>query len=297
MQSKKSKQKQRLSFPAIGTQWEIDIFDSLSPEKFTDIKAKVFQRIEEFDKNYSRFRKDSWVTTVSKKKGSFQIPHDFLPLAELYFSLNSASNGLFTPLIGQTLVDAGYDDVYSLTQKRKLVNPPPFKGTVNLLSDEIVTTAPVLLDFGAAGKGYLIDIIGSLLEDNNAKSYCIDAGGDILLKSNTPMRIGLEHPMDTSMAIGVAEITNESICGSSGNRRQWKGFHHTINPTTLTSPTEVIATWVIASSGLLSDGLATCLFLDSDISQYSNFKFEYVIMYKDNSIRKSDNFPGEFYTA
>ena len=35
-----------------------------------------------------------------------------------------------------------------------------------------------MLDFGAAGKGYLVDIVGQVLENHGIKNYVIDAGGD-----------------------------------------------------------------------------------------------------------------------
>jgi len=112
---------------------------------------------------------------------------------------------------------------------------------------------PVLLDVGAAGKGYLVDIIGELLEEQGTIAYCIDAGGDILRKSmgNDTIRIGLEHPSDATQAIGVVELGNGSICGSAGNRRTWAGLHHIMDPQTTKPVRTIIAT--VGSSGQFVD--------------------------------------------
>jgi len=162
---------------------------------------------------------------------------------------------------------------------------------------------PVQLDFGAAGKGYLIDLVAKVLEENNYFNYCIDAGGDILHKNKKTIRVGLEDPENADQVIGVYELGNGSICGSAGNRRRWGNFTHIMNPKTLASPTEIIAVWVMADSALVADALTTCLFfvrpeslMQADTSGNS-YRFEYFILYKDRSFDKSVNFKGEVFAG
>ena len=281
-------------FPAIGTQWQIDIYDNFSSKKELEIKNKAVGRIEEFDKTYSRFRKDSWVTKFSRKAQTLRLPSDFIPLVSVYKEAYELSGGLVTPLIGRTLVDAGYDPLYSLKPKEKISKPESLE-ILSWTEDSITSKKPVLLDFGAAGKGYIIDIISDLLIKNGVHSFCIDAGGDILHRGNESLRVGLEHPDDPTLAIGIANISNNSICASAGNRRKWEGFHHTINPFTLKSPDEVKAVWVIAKDATTADMLTTCLYLDPHPMHYKDFKFEYVILYKDNKAQKSPGFSGEIF--
>jgi thiamine biosynthesis lipoprotein len=79
--------------------------------------------------------------------------------------------------------------------------------------------SPAVLDFGAAGKGYLIDIVSEILHTEGVKHFCVDAGGDMFYShpENKLLEVALENPNDTSEAIGIATIANESICGSAGN--------------------------------------------------------------------------------
>ncbi len=283
-------------FSAIGTQWQIDFPNSTSKDKLPDLERKIHTRIEEFDLEYSRFRKDSWVTKNSKQTRKVAMPPDLFPMLSLYENVYSLSKGLVTPLIGRTLEEAGYDADYSLIPKT-LTHPPKFHEALEYDTEAITFKKDVLLDFGACGKGYLADIVSSLLEKGGIQEYCIDASGDIIQKGPEVLRVGLEHPDDPTMAIGVAEIKNQSICGSSGNRRKWDKFHHTINPITLSSPTEIKAVWTIAPSCLLADILATALFLDPHPEHYKDFSFEYVLLYKDNTAEKSKGFPGELFTS
>ncbi len=282
-------------FETIGTKWHIDIYRELGEADRTKLFSEIKGRIDVFDKAYSRFRPDSLVTKMSKEPGDFVLPADAEPMLSLYRDLYLRTDGLVTPLIGNLISTAGYDAQYSLEQKGQLVAPPAWDDVLEYRHPRLSLKKPVLLDFGAAGKGYLVDLVGSVLEKNNVKEYCIDAGGDILHKGTASVRIGLEDPEDTKKVIGVNILGNASICGSAGNRRKWAGFTHIINPVTLASPTEIIAVWVVADSALTADALATCLFFVPASRLSGAYKFEYFIMHSDRSFERSDDFQGEIF--
>lgn len=283
-------------FEAIGTHWVLDIYDVLSENDKAELLEAIHNRIEEFDKNYSRFRDDSLVTKMSQKAGKYELPQDAKPLFDLYQKLYTLTAGKFTMLIGNTMEQAGYDAQYSL-KAGELSALPALENALVVSYPHIEILQPVVLDVGAAGKGYLVDIVTGIIEARGIKSFCVDAGGDIVYRNsdNFPLDVGLENPLDTTQAIGVAKLVNQSLCASAGNRRKWEGFHHIINPDTLKSPDNVLATWVVADTGLIADGLATCLFFDAPGKFTKDFNFEYLIFYKDSSIQKSENFPAEIF--
>ncbi|HUQ85522.1 MAG TPA: FAD:protein FMN transferase [Candidatus Limnocylindrales bacterium] len=284
-------------FDAIGTKWSIEIGTPLTDTKQAIILTKIKKRIDLFDKTYSRFLPDSLVTKMSQKKGKYLLPADAEELLKLYKKLYDITDHAFTPLIGNTLSDAGYDADYSLKPKN-LTKPLSWSEAFEYLPPYIEIHKPVLLDFGAAGKGYIIDIIGQLLIENKINDFCIDAGGDILYKTskNESLRVGLEHLTDPTQVIGIAEIQNQSICASSGNRRKWAQFHHIINPNTLKSPTNTVATWAIADTGLIADGITTALFFKPAKLLRLHFNFDYLVVFADKTYEISSNFPGELYT-
>lgn len=286
------------AFEAIGTHWKIDIHDDLSDQARSDIFSCVQDRIETYDKNYSRFRADSLVTEMSQRAGVFTLPDDAKPLFDLYEKLFKLTNGLVTPLIGNLLSSAGYDATYSFKTKPLHV-PPTWDEALGYAFPKLEIKQPVLLDVGAAGKGYLIDLIAEFLLTLDLHSFVINAGGDILhvCPDNVLTRVALEDPCDTTKAIGVVQIGRESICGSAGNRRVWESFHHIINPFTLTSPNHISAVWVIANSALLADALTTCLFFTEPEILAKEFDFQYVILRADYSVDVSKNFKGELFVA
>lgn len=279
-----------LSFEAIGTHWTINL-EKTNPF----LEKQLFLIIKNFDLTYSRFSEDSYFSQISKTPGCYKAPHDFSELKKIYEKLYKLTDGLFTPLIGTLLTEAGYDKDYSLKPK-KLSPVADLYNCVKFGKNSVEIISPVILDFGAAGKGYLVDQLTSFFRKENIDNFIIDAGGDIYINATHPIRIGLEHPDDTTKAIGVCEINKLSICSSSGNRRKWENFHHIFNPKTLKPSDEVLATWVVSSKAIEADALATALFLLPNPSKFKCFKFEYVILYKDYKASISKNFPGQIFS-
>jgi len=283
-------------FEAIGTHWQIDIPHDTDDVKRQYLLKKIIDLIEDFDKTYSRFRSDSLVTDMAHKKGRYALPDNAEALLFLYKELYELTEHRFTPLIGQVLVDAGYDAIYSFKPK-KMYHPPRWEEVLDYAVPTLFMKKPALLDFGAAGKGYIIDIVSDFLKKEKMTYFCVDAGGDMFYfnKSNEKLRVGLEHPDYPSQVIGVATIRNQSICASAGNRRRWREFHHILNPHTLSSTHTVKATWVIAGNAFLADALATCLFF-VEAKKLQKYHFSYALVDEENRLEVSPDFSGEIFT-
>lgn len=288
----------RNEFEAIGTHWCIDLPATLDAQRVEFVMGRIHDRIEAFDKAYSRFRADSIVTAMSKAAGRYELPSDAAPMLALYRKLYDLTDGAVTPLIGQALSDAGYDADYSLKTK-PMTSPKPWDDVMRIEGSTIDLAEPVLLDVGAAGKGYLIDIVSDCIESEGIASYCVDAGGDMRYRSETgeKLRVGLESPVNALQVVGVAQMAKRGICGSAGNRRAWGEFTHILDPQSLTSPKHILAVWVVADTTMIADGLTTALmFVKPEVLQ-SEFDFAYAIIHEDFSVTKSENFPGEFFEA
>lgn len=288
---------QKLEFEGIGSTWLINLFDVDKDFDLIKLKKILIDRVEQFDKDYSRFRKDSLIYQMSQNKGEYELPDDAKPLFDLYYKLSEITNGLFTPLVGRTMEEAGYDSKYSLKPK-EFSRIPSWEEALEYNYPKMKIRIPMTLDIGAAGKGYLIDLIGEILKNHNIEKFSLNVGGDILhANSNQPLMVGLENPNNVNQVIGVVELLNGSICGSAGNRRKWDRFHHIINPHTHSSNWDILATWVTAVDTITADALATSLFLVDPEVVEKEYKFEYLILNKDFSIKKSENFKVKFFEA
>lgn len=291
MPSATSKTKQRHSwrFDALGTQWQIETKQPLDDAT----KTQITTRIELFDKTYSRFRGDSLVAAMVAAAGTYQLPDDARELIDFYHALYQATDGAVSPLVGDVLVRAGYDSQYSL-QPGKVDPAPSWESAMTWRGSQVVTTRPLVLDVGAAGKGYMNDIVGELLEQAGYQSYVVDASGDVRVRGGDET-IGLENPYDPASVIGVAKVTDASLCASAINRRSWADdWHHVVDPRTGKPVRDVVATWVVAPTTMIADGLATALFF-VPATRLTNWQFEYVRLHADGTVERSAGFVGELY--
>lgn len=287
-----------ITFEAIGTHWSIEFFAAIDARKRTRLLQKIRARIAVFDANYSRFRDDSLITTMAQRAGTYTLPADARPMFDLYKKLYDLTDGLMTPLIGQALVDAGYDAQYSLEPKTMHV-VPKWEERLEYNFPKLTVKMPTQLDFGAAGKGYLVDIIAKLLTAADVHAFCVNAGGDMWYQNTTdaPLAVALENPFDPSQAIGVATLPPQTaLCGSASNRRNWGKFHHIIDPKKLESPDEISGLWVTAGSCLAADALTTALFFASATTLLGYFDFEYAQITTIGQLHYSQKFPAEFFT-
>nr|WP_184240156.1 FAD:protein FMN transferase [Conyzicola lurida] len=279
-------------FAAIGTQWSIDTVEPLGADAVEEIAA----RVEAFDRTYSRFRDDSLVARIAATAGSYAFPDDAAALFELYKNLYEATDGALSPLVGRTLETMGYDRGYSLTPAAQRASVPRWEDAFAWDGHELSTVRPIMLDVGAAGKGYLVDLVGAILDGHGIAGFVVDASGDILHSGSSPIRVGLEHPLDTTKAIGIVELAGASLCASASNRRAWgDGLHHIIDATTGLPVRRVIATWAIAPTALVADGLATALFLAEPGRLAQTFDFEFVRMFADGRVDHSPTLNGELF--
>lgn len=285
-----------MSFEAIGTGWQIDTPEPLAAATLDAVSA----RIETFDRTWSRFRDDSLVSRIAATPGRWEFGDDAPELFDLYRRLYEATNGAMSPLVGRSLETLGYDRAYSLRPSGAAIAAPSWDAAVAWDGTALDTIRPVVLDVGAAGKGHLVDIVAAVLAEHGVREVTIDASGDILHVNPAPIRVALEHPGDPTSAIGVVSLGGpgaRAIAASATNRRTWgNGLHHVLNATTGLPTTRIIATWVIAETALLADGLATALFFSDPADLAQEFDFQYVRMHSGNRVERSPDLDGELFT-
>lgn len=283
-----------IDFEAIGTRWVIDMFEPVTPDTHAAIAQSVQRRIATFDGHYSRFRSDSLVTQMYNAPGDYILPEDAQPMLDTYWRLYQLTAGAVTPLIGELMVQTGYDAQYSLVPK-PLTSPPRWEDVVDYQFPRLTTRQPVLFDFGALGKGYLVDLVSEVIESFGVTQYCVDAGGDMRIRSSRPLNIGLEHPTSTDQVIGTIELTKKSLCSSSGNRRRWNEFHHIMDPHERQSVQDVMATWVVAENTVIADAIATALFFIDPEKLQSDFEFEALRLFPNLSVAMTAGFEAQLF--
>lgn len=288
-----------VGFQAIGTHWQLDTPEPLPAE----VLAAVHARIARFDADWSRFRDDSWVSEVARGgAGTYRLPDDAGPLLDAYDVAERCTAGAVDPLVGRALEDLGYDASYSLRPRRDaegalLTTPaPPWRTTARREGSTLTLGAPALIDVGAGGKGYLVDLVAGVLAEHGVAEHVVDAGGDLRAAVPEPLTVALEDPRDPTRAIGVVRLGAGALCGSATNRRAWgEGVHHVVDARTGAPTSDVRATWAIGETALAADLAATALFFAEPDLVASRFGVRYVVLRDDGSVRWSLDLDGEVF--
>lgn len=279
-------------FDAIGTRWRIDTVEKLPP----DAQVAVDGAIGEFDAAWSRFRSDSLVSLLARGGGPVPLPAHGAPMLDAFAEVSLATSGAVNPLVGESLERLGYDAASSWRAGEPLAAPEDWTAQVRWRDGRLALDAPALIDVGALGKGRLVDIVARALEPWTGGHVVVDASGDLLVRG-TSQRVGLEHPLDTSRAIGVWDVRDAALCASATNRRAWgDGLHHVLDARTGVPVRAVAATWVVADTAMRADALATALFFDGGDALAHRWGAEWVRMLTNGRVEWSRDCSAELFT-
>jgi thiamine biosynthesis lipoprotein len=281
------------TFDGIGTRWEIS-----SPRPLDgSVRSRLLDVVEKYDGEWSRFRPDSTVSAMARQPGRYELPPEAAALGRLYRSLYEVTDGAMTPLIGGSLEQLGYDATYSLIPAGSPVPALRWEDALEWDGTVLTTTAPFVLDIGAAGKGQLVDLLAAELRTCGVDSFVIDASGDLLHCGTDPLRVALEHPFDPAKAIGTVSLAGGALCASAANRRAWgDGLHHVLDGTTGRPVSTAVATWTMAESTMVADALATALFFATGAELERTFDFSWLVVFSDGSAAFSSGFEGTLFT-
>jgi thiamine biosynthesis lipoprotein len=294
------------SFESLGTRWMVSTADPLPRSCAEEITAEL----DRIDVMWSRFRGDSTVSEMARQPGRYPIAESDQALVDWYWRLYQLTDGAVSPFVGQALADAGYDASYSLRRIAGIAPCPAWSDVIESHDGELVTRLGAILDVGAAGKGFAIDRVARIVAEHT-DTFIVDGSGDMVISTgDVPVRVALEHPADPTKAIGVVELASGAICASASNRRAWiaRGtdgtghddigddahWHHIIDPKTGTPTWDVVATWVMAPTAMLADGLATALFFTPadrlrERPDLIGADFEHVVVRHNGTVEYSDN--------
>ncbi len=179
---------------------------------------------------------------------------------------------------------------------------------VNINIDDIVLDGnkytkynDVKLDLGAISKGYVTELVGKYLEDNNIDSYIINAGGNVKVGkayNKDSYVVGITNPDNKNDIFTKVNVNNLSIV-TSGNYQRYCSFNdkiygHIINPYTKLPSDYMKSVTVISSSSLLADIYSTYLYLlpveDGMKIVNSTSDIEAIWYIDSDKIVRSDNF-------
>ncbi|MFH0927079.1 MAG: FAD:protein FMN transferase [Candidatus Micrarchaeota archaeon] len=276
------------------------------PGRQSHFLSFCFGEIKRIEDEYSRFLQNSKLTYANSRLGKWQtVSPEFIFLLKKSLEFGEKTRGSFDITIKSALEDLGYanrelpknqDEKNFLLGIRRALEG---KILIDEKNSRILLNSQI--DFGGLGKGYAIDRAASILERHGVLHYCINAGGDIYAKSahgEKPWEILLEHPDDSSRAIGKIDLNSKSLAASAPNKRKWGKNHHLIDPKTGKSASGAKCIFVLANTAIEADAYATALFVSGfewGIEISKTLPIEILFVSNEGKMYQSPGFKVEFY--
>ena len=155
----------------------------------------------------------------------------------------------------------------------------------------------MMLDLGAAAKGYAADCAVEVLRAHGIKDAILDLGGNVYAMGNSekgsPWRIGLQDPAGERGKYFRAEELSDLSCVTSGSYERYfesggRIYHHIINPKTgRCADSGLISVSVIAKSSFEADMLSTAIFVMGE-EEFEKIRDEFNIV-KYITVDKANN--------
>ncbi|MBC8493584.1 MAG: FAD:protein FMN transferase [Candidatus Thioglobus sp.] len=229
-------------------------------------QSLIDQRLKQINQIFSSWDQHSELSKVNQHPigQPVRLSAELLKVLSESIQVSTQTQGFFDPALG-SLIDIWGFGPTKVSQKpsrnrvlRALENTSISKASLE--ADQLTKQADIKLNLSAIAKGYAVDEIARLLNQQQVERYMIEIGGEVKVKGQ--WTIGIETP--ASQAPIAIDLMNESIA-TSGNYRQyfvWEGeqYAHILDPHTgLPVNSDLFSVSVIHPSNLLADAYATAM--------------------------------------
>ena len=256
------------------------------PETITsdDLKLKIKQQLDQLDQVMSTYKPKSELSLLNANLSTewMTISSDLYDVLKQADDISKMSEGAFDITVGPLVNLWGFGpDPMSFVAPNPSMIEQKLKtiGYQNIIfndqTQQIKKIQPKLyIDLSAIAKGYAVDKIGLLLENQGIVNYMVEIGGELRLKGHNmkqkPWRIAIEKPSaEQRMIQKVLPISDLSLATSGDYRNFFEvdgvRFSHTIDPRSgFPIKHSLASVTVLSDTTMKADALATALMVLGD---------------------------------
>ncbi len=273
---------------AFGTTYNIQY------ESENDYHEQFKNMFDVVNQSMSTYIPNSAISRINQGDTTVVVDEYFIEVFNTSKELWKTTNGYFDPTVGPLVNAYGFGpngalkgiDSTQIDSIRQFVGFDKLKLTSNmkLLRQDLRT----YIDFNAIAKGYAIDLLGKVLEDNAVENYLIELGGELLGKginssSGNNWIVAIDDPTQTEERLLIKKLQlKDRGMATSGNYRKTRidpvtkaNYVHTINPKTgWPKKSNVLSVSVLAENCMLADGYATA-FMVMELEETQSFLKEH----------------------
>jgi thiamine biosynthesis lipoprotein len=244
----------------MGTDYSVKVADFVkgtNPDVWNNFEILIQQRFDEIDRTMSTYRVDSEISCFNNSDSTdwFNVSKNTAKVVHIAMEISQLTEGAFDITVAPLVELWGFGanpqhglTISNLDEKTNQIKPKIGydKLEVRLQPPALKKLIPELqIDLSALAKGYAVDCVAELLEENGFVNYIVEVGGEVRCRGNKGTAsnwvIGIEKPFIVSknefhglqrkLQIGDRALATS---GDYQNYREIDGvrFSHLIDPRT-----------------------------------------------------------------
>lgn len=263
----------------MGTTYSVQLVDLPSKLNRKDLGDNIEATLHGVDTAMSTYKPESEVSRFNRASAgtSVNVSADTLQVVELALKVHQQSDGAFDITVGPLV------DLWGFGADMRELQHVPDKPAIDKAMEKVGVAAintqrnppalskskPVEIDLSAIAKGYAVDRVAELLEQQGVDNYLVEVGGELRGRGNNgkgqTWRVGIETPVLARGRAFAAVPLADGAIATSGDYRNFivldgKRYSHTIDPRTgMPVDHNVASVTVVHERAAVADAWATAL--------------------------------------
>ena len=272
--SKREKKKMSTTFVEFTTDVTISVYglDESDKGKVNEIFSGSKKIMEYFNQEMSPELETSTLSKLNKEATieKVEVPASLKRILKISHNLYKYTDRSFDVALAPVIKLWGFNSI----EEPKLPNPITLIDLLEISSFDAIeysidsifySDSRCGIDLGGIGKGYAVDSVAVYLEDSGIDEYIVEAGGDLLVSTDSPKSIGIRHPREHGALIDTLYVEKGAVATSGDYEKFFikddVRYCHIIDPSTGYGVSEFASVTIITDKAYLSDAFATAVFV------------------------------------
>lgn len=261
----------------MGTTYNIKVVSTIEQVELLQLQAKIDKLLKQVNQEMSTYIPDSELSLFNKSLSlePIEISTGLSRVLKESLRLGKLSDGKLDVTVGPlvNLWGFGPEKKPEKVPSSELLNTTKEKVGIEhlyLVGNQLSKAIPELyVDLSTIAKGYGVDLVAELLEENGINNYLVEIGGELRVKgfkhTGELWVVGIKKPLTSKHSVQQYIVPKDNAMATSGDYENYfevdgKRFSHIIDPDTgMPINHNLVSVTVIHPSSMTADGLSTTL--------------------------------------
>lgn len=278
------------------------VYNVKYPGHFLRLKTQIDSVLMAFNRSQSTYIPGSEISRLNQSgQLVYESPY-FFPVLEMSNKVYKETHGAYDPSVGALVNAWGFGPGAQILNIDSAIidSLMAYKGFNRIQFDEERVKMPsgFQLDFGAIAKGYAVDLIAMLLEENGVENYLVEIGGEVKCngynENHKSWSLGIEDPLveqGERKILAIVRLRNKALATSGHYRnyykKEGKTYAHIIDPRTgYHRRHNLLSASVFADNCMSADAYATAFMVlglkESSVIVDRNDDLDAILVYQDH---------------